>query len=103
MGYADSGGLRNCVFLALGLAFFVPSQILTNIWLSSWSNDPVVNGTIDEGHALMRLGVYGVLGAAQRKSGIHQNRRRSIEIAYNLRQTYNVKKSVFSLSIMGQL
>ena len=67
MGYADSGGLRNCVFLALGLAFFVPSQILTNVWLSSWSNDPVVNGTIDEGHASMRLGVYGVFGAAQRK------------------------------------
>ncbi|KAI0232456.1 Multidrug resistance-associated protein 1 [Lamellibrachia satsuma] len=64
-GYIDSGGLGSFAFMACGLVFFVLSQILTNVWLSSWSNDPVVNGTRDRGREYTRLGAYGGFGILQ--------------------------------------
>ena len=53
--------------MAVGLLFFVLSQMATNIWLSSWSNDPVVNGTRDREREYMRLGTYAGFGVLQRK------------------------------------
>ncbi len=48
--------------------FFMVAQIMTNIWLSEWSNDMPVNGTYDPDRTDYRLGVYGGLGAGQSKS-----------------------------------
>ncbi len=47
--------------------FFPLLQILTNIWLSEWSNDDPydANGTFNRELADYRLGVYGGLGAFQ--------------------------------------
>ncbi len=57
--HAGSDSLRNCHKLVF--------QILTNIWLSDWSNDDPYdeNGVYDRGQADYRLGVYGGLGALQ--------------------------------------
>ena len=65
--YVNSGGLGAFAVVAVGLLFFVLSQMATNIWLSSWSNDPVVNGTRDREHEYMRLGTYAGFGVLQRK------------------------------------
>ncbi|KAK2168341.1 hypothetical protein NP493_1234g00004 [Ridgeia piscesae] len=64
-GYIDSGGLGSFSFMVCGLILFVFSQILTNVWLSSWSSDPVVNGTRDREHEYKRLAVYGGFGGLQ--------------------------------------
>lgn len=44
---------------------FITAQVLTNIWLSTWSSDVPVNGTADMDLTEYRLGVYGGLGAMQ--------------------------------------
>ncbi|KAK2158848.1 hypothetical protein NP493_1768g00015 [Ridgeia piscesae] len=64
-GYINSGGLAAFAVMAVGLLFFVLSQMATNIWLSSWSNDPVVNGTRDREQEYMRLGTYAGFGVLQ--------------------------------------
>lgn len=43
-------------------------QVLTSIWLSLWSEDRPVNGTMDRDLIDLRLGVYGGLGVAQSTS-----------------------------------
>ncbi|ODM89209.1 Multidrug resistance-associated protein 1 [Orchesella cincta] len=49
------------VFSAVSQAF----QIGGNAWLSKWSEEPQVNGTIDVDRRNMFLGVYAALGVAQ--------------------------------------
>ena len=43
-------------------------QVGANFWLSAWSNDKLVNGTVDKHLRDIRLGVYGALGFAQGRS-----------------------------------
>ena len=43
---------------------YIGISVGTNIWLSVWSQDPVVNGTQDASLTSLRLGVYGGLGGA---------------------------------------
>ena len=40
-------------------------QILTNIWLSAWTEDKPINGTYERSQALYRVSVYGYLGIGQ--------------------------------------
>nr|XP_019958522.1 PREDICTED: multidrug resistance-associated protein 1-like isoform X1 [Paralichthys olivaceus] len=56
------GVLLSCISLLLFLAHHLVS-LLSNYWLSLWTDDPVVNGTQPD--RLMRLGVYGALGLSQ--------------------------------------
>ncbi|XP_039980041.1 multidrug resistance-associated protein 1 isoform X3 [Xiphias gladius] len=56
------GVLLSCISLLLFLAHHLVS-LLSNYWLSLWTDDPMVNGTQPD--RLMRLGVYGALGLSQ--------------------------------------
>ena len=49
----------------VSLVCFVASQVGTNIWLSMWTQDVIINGTQNRALTDLRLGVYGGLGAAQ--------------------------------------
>ena len=44
---------------------FITSQVLTNIWLSTWSSEEPINGTSNLEETKYSLGVYGGLGAMQ--------------------------------------
>ena len=58
-------------FLAVGIILLnVGNQAASlgaSVWLSEWSNDPIVNGTSDPAQRDLRLGVYGALGMSQGK------------------------------------
>ncbi|KAM9744789.1 multidrug resistance-associated protein 1 isoform 1-T1 [Menidia menidia] len=56
------GGLLSFISLLLFLTHHLVS-LLSNYWLSLWTDDPVVNGTQPD--RLMRLGVYGAFGFSQ--------------------------------------
>ena len=61
--YINAGG---CYIFVIVLAFYivvVTSQVLTNIWLSDWTEDTVQNITHQQQN--VRLGVYGGLGGVQ--------------------------------------
>ncbi|XP_019740371.1 multidrug resistance-associated protein 1 isoform X1 [Hippocampus comes] len=60
--YFKAIGVLICVALLLFLAHNVLS-LLSNYWLSLWTDDPVVNGT--QPQRQLRLGVYGALGLSQ--------------------------------------
>jgi ABC-type multidrug transport system fused ATPase/permease subunit len=53
------------VTAAVSLVCFVAAQVCTNIWLSKWTQQPVINGTQDRHETDLYLGVYGGLGGAQ--------------------------------------
>jgi hypothetical protein len=40
-------------------------SVAANFWLSAWSNDQLVNGTVDKDLRDYRLSIYGVLGLGQ--------------------------------------
>ncbi len=46
---------------------YVVTQVLTSVWLSKWSDDPILNGTEGRQQTSIRLGVYGGFGAIQGK------------------------------------
>ncbi|XP_077415304.1 multidrug resistance-associated protein 1 isoform X2 [Vanacampus margaritifer] len=60
--YFKAIGVLSCVALLL---FFFHNllSLLSNYWLSLWTDDPVVNGT--QPNRQLRLGVYGALGLSQ--------------------------------------
>uniref|UniRef100_A0A8C9W2Y9 Multidrug resistance-associated protein 1 n=1 Tax=Scleropages formosus TaxID=113540 RepID=A0A8C9W2Y9_SCLFO len=74
---AKTGMVKPAVFweymkaIGLGLSFFSiflflchhVASLISNYWLSLWTDDPVINGTQLYTH--MRLGVYGALGVTQ--------------------------------------
>ncbi|XP_051905539.1 multidrug resistance-associated protein 1 isoform X2 [Hippocampus zosterae] len=60
--YFKAIGVLICVALLLFMAHNVLS-LLSNYWLSLWTDDPVVNGT--HPRRQLRLGVYGALGLSQ--------------------------------------
>ncbi|XP_013411190.1 multidrug resistance-associated protein 1 isoform X2 [Lingula anatina] len=41
------------------------AEIYSNVWLSQWSNDPTINGTVDIAQRDLRLGVYGAIAVAE--------------------------------------
>ena len=63
--YVKAGGLKAFTFTILSHTLFIAAQVITNIWLSNWTNDPIVNGTRDDGMVDYRLAVYGGLGVLQ--------------------------------------
>ena len=67
--YVKAGGYHLLAMVGLGHVAFIAFQILTNMWLSSWSEDdpPFTNGTYDRSQVDYRLGVYGALGTGQCK------------------------------------
>ena len=66
--YIQAGGLHFMSGYLLSFCAYVTGQVLTNIWLSAWSDDQPVNGTIPMDQTTYRLGVYGGLGAVQGNS-----------------------------------
>ncbi|XP_059835356.1 multidrug resistance-associated protein 1 isoform X3 [Hypanus sabinus] len=69
------------------------ASLLSNYWLSLWTDDPVVNGT--QLHTTLRLGVYGALGTAQgvfvlfsslmmSVGGISASRRLHVNVLYDV-------------------
>lgn len=42
--------------------------VYANFWLSDWSNDKAINGTVDTKLRDLRLGIYGLLGLGQGRS-----------------------------------
>ena len=63
--YMKAVGIISCVCAALAYVCYMGFQVGTNIWLSVWSNDPIVNGTQNRALTDLRLGVYGGLGLGQ--------------------------------------
>ncbi len=61
--YVKASGYHLLAMVCLGHVFFIVFQILTNIWLSEWSED----GTYERAKTDFRLGIYGALGAGQCK------------------------------------
>lgn len=51
--------------LLVGMVGMQVASVGSNIWLAVWSNDKPINGTQDTDLRNKRLGVYGLLGAAQ--------------------------------------
>lgn len=62
--YVQAGGYHLMAMVGLGHVAFIVFQILTNMWLSKWSEDD--NADVD-----YQLGVYGALGAGQCKYEVH--------------------------------
>ena len=52
-------------FLLVGMVGMQVASVGSSIWLAVWSNDKPINGTQDTDLRNKRLGVYGLLGAAQ--------------------------------------
>ncbi|ESN92614.1 hypothetical protein HELRODRAFT_95925 [Helobdella robusta] len=63
--YITSAPAMYPIVLVISFVFFVIFNCCTNIWLSKWSNDPVINGTQDRELTKVRLGVYAALGGGQ--------------------------------------
>ena len=64
--YLKSCGVSTSVLTFLFYIIYVVAEIVTNIWLSEWSDDePEPDGTQDIAMRNLRLGVFGVLGAGQ--------------------------------------
>ena len=58
--------MSTSVLTFLFYIIYVVAEIVTNIWLSEWSDDePEPDGTQDIAMRNLRLGVFGVLGAGQ--------------------------------------
>ena len=57
------------LWITLGIVFLYTlnnaAGIYANFWLSEWSDDIAINGTMDTAQRDLRLGVYGALGLAQ--------------------------------------
>ncbi|CAG2107357.1 unnamed protein product, partial [Medioppia subpectinata] len=53
------------VIVVIGMVGMQLASVGSNVWLAVWSNDKPINGTQDTDQRNMRLGVYGLLGAAQ--------------------------------------
>ena len=54
-----------CVAIFLLYTLHNAADLAANFWLSAWSNDKPVNGTVDVKLRDLRLGVFGALGLAQ--------------------------------------
>ncbi|KAL3875737.1 hypothetical protein ACJMK2_033658 [Sinanodonta woodiana] len=65
LSYLKSLGILVSIFSVLMFILYNGASIYSNIWLSDWSDDRIINGTVDENQRNMRLGVYGALGIAQ--------------------------------------
>ena len=63
--YISAGGVKLLYVCMMCHILYVVAQVLTNIWLSQWSTDPVINGTVDQAQVDLRLGVYGGLVGIQ--------------------------------------
>ena len=68
LAYMRSVGLPISVAIIILYLLNNVAAIGANLWLSDWSDDIAVNGTVDESQRDMRLGVYGALGLAQGKT-----------------------------------
>ena len=51
--------------LLFSCILYASVQCVTQLWLSDWSNDKLVNGTQDQKLVNIRLGVYGGLAGLQ--------------------------------------
>ena len=67
--YIKAGTMKAMVTLVVSCVILISSEVVTNIWLSAWSDDPILNGTEGRAQTNLRLGVYGGLGAFQGKRG----------------------------------
>jgi len=65
--YLSSASPFFSIVVAISFAFFIVFQVSTNIWLSNWTQDVIVNNTQDYHLTSVRLGIYGMLGAGQGK------------------------------------
>ncbi len=65
--YIKAGGLLSFMCLVVCHAAFIVAQVLTNIWLSAWTNDASSNSSSTLSDRDLRLGVYGGLGLVQSK------------------------------------
>lgn len=63
--FVKAGGLSYLFLVIVFHMLFTGAQVMTNLWLSEWSDDQPVNGTMDQDQVHMRLAVYGGLGALQ--------------------------------------
>ncbi|XP_043820736.1 ATP-binding cassette sub-family C member 3 [Dromiciops gliroides] len=61
--YAKAVGLCTSVTVCFLYSCQSAASIGANIWLSDWTNEPVINGT--QSHTSLRLGVYAALGLLQ--------------------------------------
>ncbi len=50
---------------------YVASQVGTDIWLSIWSEDPLITGPDGRQQTNYRLGVYAAFGVGQSKLEYH--------------------------------
>lgn len=69
--YIKAGTLKAFTVLVISHLMFVAAQVCSNIWLSSWTNEPVVNGTVDKNTVDYRLGIYGLTGIIQSEGSYH--------------------------------
>ena len=61
----------------------IAAQVVTNIWLSKWSDDPVYeNATEARKQINMRLGVYGAVGAVQSEFAVYLRSTLGVDLIY---------------------
>ena len=66
--YIDAGGIFITVLVCLSELLFIVSQILTNVWLSEWSEDVLTNDTkVNQDQSKYRVSIYGYMGIGQGK------------------------------------
>jgi hypothetical protein len=63
--YIRSVGIWVSIAILIFYILNTTASVGANFWLSEWSNDAGLNGTIDRSQRDLRLGVYGALGLAQ--------------------------------------
>ena len=63
--YLRSMKVPVCVAMFLLYALQSAVDLVASFWLSAWSNDQLVNGTVDTALRDLRLGVFGALGMLQ--------------------------------------
>ena len=74
MAYMRAMGIPIALLIAFLSILNYTASVGANLWLSDWSNDVPVNGTVDPKQRDLRLGVYGALGLAQSKYNFYISR-----------------------------
>ncbi|CAG7833091.1 unnamed protein product [Allacma fusca] len=65
LDYFRAAGWGMTILTFLFFLFFQGVSVGSNMWLTAWSEEPIVNGTISVSRRDMFLGVYGALGVFQ--------------------------------------
>ncbi|ELT91662.1 hypothetical protein CAPTEDRAFT_90759 [Capitella teleta] len=63
--YIKAGTWKAFMIVVACQVLYIIVYVLLNSWLSAWTNEPVINGTMNPETVKYRLGIYGTFGVMQ--------------------------------------